>query len=100
MSGTKIHNPPNNLEQILGFKMDCPRCRAWDLFFRSCNRTVNIRCKQCGLELIINIESLVKYLIEAKSMVKFEDNRNDCSTVYRQGVDQQRIHDQFSSNSS
>ena len=61
MSGTKIHNPPNNLEQILGFKMDCPRCRAWDLFFKSFNQTINIRCKQCGLELIINIESLVDY---------------------------------------
>ena len=61
MSGTKLYNSPNALEQILGFKMDCPRCRAWDLFFKSCNQTINVKCKQCGLELMINTESLVKY---------------------------------------
>lgn len=61
MSGTKLYNSPNALEQILGFKMDCPRCRAWELYFKSCNQVINVKCKQCGLELMINTESLVKY---------------------------------------
>ena len=61
MSEIKIRNPLSNLEHIIGFKMDCPRCRAWDLFFKPFNQTVKIRCEQCGLELVINIESLVNY---------------------------------------
>ena len=61
MSGMKLYNSPNALEQILGFKMDCPRCRAWDLFFYEIDKTISIKCKQCGIELIVNKRSLVKY---------------------------------------
>jgi transcription elongation factor Elf1 len=61
MSGTNIHSFPNTLEQILGFKMDCPRCRAWNLSFKDIKQKINIQCEKCGLELVINIESLVKY---------------------------------------
>ena len=61
MSSTKIQKYPKSLEQMLGFKMDCPRCRAWELYFKSCNQAINVKCKQCGLELMINTESLVKY---------------------------------------
>ncbi|MHA1207599.1 MAG: hypothetical protein ACTSSO_08545, partial [Candidatus Hodarchaeales archaeon] len=63
MAGIILRNTSNNLEQILGFKMDCPRCRAWNLVFKSNNKTIRIRCEQCGLELVINTESLVKYSI-------------------------------------
>ena len=59
--GTNMQTIPNSLEQILGFKMDCPRCRAWNLGFKSSKQRIDIRCKQCGLELVISIESLVNY---------------------------------------
>jgi ribosomal protein S27E len=61
MAGIELWNTSNNLEQKLGFKMDCPRCRAWNLVFRPSNQNIRIRCEQCGLELIINTESLVNY---------------------------------------
>ncbi len=61
MSSTKIQKYLNSLEQILGFKMDCPRCRAWNLSFTPGNQIIDIRCKQCGLDLRIKTESLINY---------------------------------------
>ena len=61
MTGIVLRNTSNILEQMLGFKMDCPRCRAWNLVFKLGNQNIRIRCEQCGLELVINTESLVNY---------------------------------------
>lgn len=61
MAQINTFNTPNALEQKLGFKMDCPRCRAWDLRFNSDKITVNINCRQCGLELSVGTNSLVNY---------------------------------------
>ena len=61
MSSTKIQKYPKSLEQMLGFKMDCPRCRAWNLSFINGNQIIDIRCEQCGLDLRIKTESLVNY---------------------------------------
>ena len=49
------------LEQLLGFLMDCPRCRAWNLWYQTETQMILIKCQHCGLEISLNRQSLVNY---------------------------------------
>ncbi len=49
------------LEKILGFSLECPRCRSWNLWFKTPPQAIHISCQQCGLTLTISKESLVHY---------------------------------------
>ncbi|MHA1940794.1 MAG: hypothetical protein ACW97P_03610 [Candidatus Hodarchaeales archaeon] len=61
MSAIKWEHNTRILERLLGFILDCPRCRAWNLIHYYAKKQVNIKCSQCGLELSIPIRSLVHY---------------------------------------
>ena len=47
------------LEKILGFIIECPRCRSWDLSFQNLPRDLSVKCKRCGLEIVVNKKSLI-----------------------------------------
>ena len=49
------------LEELLGFLLDCPRCRAWNLRYQTEKQMIHINCRRCGLELSISKRSLVYY---------------------------------------
>ncbi|MHA2289254.1 MAG: hypothetical protein ACXABG_10770 [Promethearchaeota archaeon] len=48
-----------DLEKALGFSLECPRCRSWNLYFRVIPQAINIRCQLCELKLTIYKKSLV-----------------------------------------
>ena len=68
MIRTNTWNSPNSLEQLLGFKLDCPRCRARNPKYVVVDGIITIKCQHCGLELLIKIKSLVNYTGDSHSI--------------------------------
>lgn len=61
MTNPKWEKNSQTVEQLLGFLADCPRCRAWNLWYQLDTQLIHIKCQFCGLEFSIYKQSLVNY---------------------------------------
>lgn len=65
----------HGLERILGFKVDCPRCRPWQIFYKNSQKTVLLKCSNCGLEREMTNQKLEEYVQAVKRLILKEEGK-------------------------